>query len=213
MQKKTIAVVDDHDLFRQGIVALFRDYTEIEVVIEAGDGVDLMNQLKTKSPQVVLLDINMPRMDGITALDQLHKKYPNIKVIIISMYFEQNIIFTLMKKGAHGYLPKHADIDTVVDAVYSVLEKGFYFTEAVSRALAQGALKQEILNPFHSQSLTDKEIAVVKLICKQLTIKEMARQLSLSPRTIDSYIEKIYQKTGVRRREGIVMYAAQNNLL
>lgn len=211
--KRTIAIADDHVLFRQGLISLFRDHTQIEVIIEVGNGLELINELKEKKPDVILLDISMPVMDGIKALELIQKKYPCIKVIIISMYFEQGIIYSCMKKGANGYLPKCAGIDTVQEAVNVVLEKGYYFTDEVAKALARGALQKNIENPFHAPTLSEREIAVVKLICQQMTIKEMANSLSLSPRTIDSYIERIYQKTGVKRREGIVVYAAQNNLI
>ena len=212
--KKTIAIVDDHSLFRKGIMALLRDFEEIDVLFEAGDGNELLSLLKIKQPQVILLDISMPGLTGIEITTTLKQKHPSVKVIILSQYFDNQTIYKLMQKGANGFLPKDADIETIVDAIYMVTEKGNYFTEAVSEALAKGAISSEKIKlPFNSPALTNREIEVLRLICKEKTIKDIGTILHLSPRTIDTYIEKLYQKTGALKREGLVFYAVDHGLL
>jgi two-component system response regulator DegU len=212
--RKTLALVDDHDLFLKGLNSLLKEYEELEILFQATDGNDLLNKLKNKQPQVILLDIRMPGMDGIEALGQVRQKYPNIKIIMLTQHTEDQIIYHLMEKGANGFLAKNTDIEIVVDAIYSVIEKGYYFNDPVSKALAKGASnhKKAVL-PFNACSLSDREIEVVKLICKQMTIKEIAETLCLSPRTIDTYKENIFQKTGAKNNVGVVFYAIQYNLL
>lgn len=212
--KKTIAIVDDHTLFRKGMASLFDEFEEIEILFDSGNGKDLLNQLKSKQPQVILLDISMPVLDGLEVLPIIREKYPEIKILMLTQYFDDGMIYIAMEKGAHGYLQKEADIEQVVDAIYSVLGKGYYFTDEVSRAMTKGAAnKRKMSKPFATCALTEREIAVVRLLCKQMKIKEIAEKLNVSPRTIDSYMEKIYEKTGAKSREGIVFYAIDHKLL
>src|SRR6478672_11980134 len=113
--KKTIAVVDDHSLFREGLVSLLKEYDEFEVVLQASNGKELMDGLKKEKPQVILLDIEMPIMDGIETTVQIKKKYPNIKVIILTMHNEEGLVFDLMGRGANGFLPKDKSVEFVID--------------------------------------------------------------------------------------------------
>src|SRR5882757_3636233 len=113
-----VAVVDDQQLFRSGVVSLLKDYEELKVIIEASNGRELMEQLKRQSPHVVLLDIEMPEMNGLEAAQLLKDKYPQIKVIILTMHNEEEFIFDLITKGAHGFLPKDKSVEEVVDAIY-----------------------------------------------------------------------------------------------
>jgi len=213
-KKKTLALVDDHGLFLKGLSSLLKEYEEIDILFQATDGKDLLNKLKVKTPEVILLDIRMPVMDGIEALLHVRQKYPDVKVIMLTQHNEEQMIYHLMEKGAHGFLPKDADIEVVVDAIYAVLANGYYFNERISKALAKGAssMKKTAL-PFNVSALSEREIEVVKLICKQMTGKEIADFLCLSPRTIETYKENIFQKTGAKNNVGIVFYALQYELL
>ncbi len=216
--KKRIALVDDHDLFRKGMGSLLKEFEEIDISMEAVNGKDLFNQLTNlspaKHPHVILLDIQMPEMDGIETTMQLKKKYPGIKIIMLTMHNEEQLIYSLMEKGANGFLEKNTDIEVVVDAIYSVIEKGYYFNDYISKAMVKGVSNHKKMIRFNTvNALTDREIVVIRLICQQKTIKEIAEELSLSPRTIDSYRENIFLKTGAKNMVGIVFYAIEHNLL
>ncbi|MCW3083962.1 MAG: DNA-binding response regulator [Bacteroidetes bacterium] len=216
--KKRIALVDDHDLFRKGMGSLLKEFEEIDISMEAVNGKDLFHQLTnlspTKHPHVILLDIQMPEMDGIETTMQLKKKYPAIKIIMLTMHNEEQLIYSLMEKGANGFLEKNTDIEVVVDAIYSVIEKGYYFNDYISKAMVKGVSNHKKMIRFNTvNALTDREIVVIRLICQQKTIKEIAEELSLSPRTIDSYRENIFLKTGAKNMVGIVFYAIEHNLL
>lgn len=212
-KKVSVAVVDDHQLFRKGIIALLKDFPEIEVVFEAGNGNELITALKTFQPDVILLDVSMPELAGIELLAKVKNKYPDMKVVMLSQHFDNQTIYNFMKNGANGFLPKDAEIETIIEAFHAVTEKGNYFSDRVSEALARGAVRSVKVNPsFAAVSLTSREIEVLRLICKEKSIQEIGDILHLSPRTIDTYIEKLYHKTGARKREGLVVFAMQHDL-
>jgi two-component system, NarL family, response regulator DegU len=208
-----VAVVDDHNLFRAGMVAMLKDYEELKVVIEACDGRDLLEKLKTKMPHVVLLDIEMPGMDGVETTIKLKEKFPGIKIIILSMHNEDEFIFELISKGAHGFLPKHKTIDEVVDAIYSVLETGKYHNAKIASAMTSGS--QGLVKSMHLplSKLTDKETEVLKLICKQKTNKEIAVILNIGIRTVETHRTAILTKTGTKNTAGLVIYALRHKLI
>lgn len=211
--KISVAIVDDHDLFRKGLVSLLKEFEEISILIQATNGQDLLSQLKNKQPHVILLDIEMPIMDGIEAVAHVRQKYPNIKVIMLTQHYDEQMIYHLMEKGAHGFLPKNADIEIVVDAIYAVIEKGYYYSDSVSKAMITGATNKKTILSFHSCNLSEREIEVVRLICKQMTIREIADTMCLSPRTIETYRENIYLKTDSKNTVGVAFYAMKHKLL
>ena len=212
--KKTIAVVDDQYLFRQGLISLLKEYDEFDVIMEASNGKEFLDKLRAKQPHIVLMDLEMPVMDGIETTIALKKEFPNVKIIILTMHNDEEFIVHLIEKGANGFLPKDTDIEVVVDAINSVLENGYYFDDRISKAMVKGLVRTKKVKPsFTDQHLTEKEMTVVKLICKEYTNKEIAEKLCLSPRTIDSYRENILLKTKAKNTAGIVMYAVKHNLL
>lgn len=215
MRKKIkIAVVDDQHLFRQGLISLLNEYTELDVIIEAGNGKELLEKLKERQPDVVLLDLEMPVMDGIETSIAIKNRYPKIKIIILTMHTDDEFIIHLLEKGVRGFLPKDKDIEVVVDAIYAVLEKGYYFDEHISKAMVKGLVKTKKVNPsFAARYLSEKEIVVINLICKEYTNKEIADKLSISSRTVDAHRTTILLKTGAKNTAGIVMYAFKHNLL
>lgn len=209
-----LAIVDDHDLFRKGLIALLKDFNELEVVFEASNGEELIEQLKKKTVDVILMDIQMPIMDGIEATERLQNKYVDTKIIILTMHNEEGFIHHLISKGANGFLLKNQDIEIVVDAIYGVIENGYYFNDRVSRAMVKGLLdSNKILPDFKEVKLTGREIEIIRLICKELTNKEIAEKLCLSFRTIEGYKVRILRKTKAKNSIGIVMYAVKHNLL
>lgn len=209
-----IAVVDDHKLFRAGIIALLGDYSDMEVVLEAANGKELFKQLKRHTPHVVLLDIEMPEMNGIETTLLLKKEYPKIKIIILTMHSEEEFIFDLMTKGANGFLSKDKSVDNVTDAIYSVMKKGYYYNDQITQAIIRGNTGMiEAPELLKKAALTDREIEVVKLICEQKTNKEIADLLFISIRTVDNHKNNIFIKIGVNTTVGIVMFAVQTKLV
>lgn len=216
-----IAVVDDHYLFRAGIISLLKDYEDLNVVIQASNGKDLFKQLKnyTESakrslPDVILLDIQMPEMDGIETTIQLQKDYPDIKIVILTMHNEEEFIFDLMNKGASGFLAKDKTVDMVLDAIYSVMNTGIYFNEQILQAIVRGS-QGKLKTPEFSKDtdLSEREIEIIQLICDQKTNRQIAEILEVSQRTIEAHRTAIASKTGVKNTAGLVLFAIKNNLI
>lgn len=213
-EKISIAVVDDQFLFRQGLISLLKEFDNLEVIMEASNGKELLEKMKVKLPDIVLLDLEMPVMDGIETTVEIKRKYPFIKIIILTMHTDDEFIIQLVEKGASGFLPKDKDIEVVVDAINSVVENGYYFDEHISKAVVKGLVKAKKTNlSFTVQYLSEKEIAVIKLICKEYTNREISEKLGLSNRTVDAHRQTILLKTGAKNTAGIVMYAVKHNLL
>lgn len=209
-----LAVVDDHALFRKGLIALLKEFPELEVTIEASNGEELLEQLKKKRVDVILLDLQMPVMDGIETTERLQNKYLGTKIIIITSHNEEGFIHHLISKGANGFLLKDQDIEIVVDAIYGVIENDYFFNDRVSRAMVKGLLDSNKIRPtFKEVSLSEKEVIIIRLISQELTNKEIAEKLIVSVRTIDGHKERILQKTKAKNSIGIIMYAMRHNLL
>lgn len=208
-----MAVVDDHDLFRSGLIALLKDYEELKVIIEAADGNELLLQLKIRQPHVVLLDIEMKGLNGIDTIRILKEKFPAIKIIVLTMHTEDEYIFEVISRGAHGFIPKNKTVDEVVDAIYAVMEKGKYYNERILNAMVSGS--QGLIKTMHlpPSGLTDKETQVLKLICKQKTNKEIAHELGIGTRTVESHRNSILNKTGSKNTAGLVIYALKHKLV
>ncbi|MBS1636736.1 MAG: response regulator transcription factor [Bacteroidetes bacterium] len=214
MKKIKLAVVDDQELFRRGIISLLKENEELSVVIEAQNGKELVDAMKRRKPNIVLLDIEMPIMDGIATTEYLHATYPDVKILILTMHDDDEFVIHLIDKGAHGFLLKNNSIDVVVDAIYSIMGNGYYFNDHVSKMMIKGLVRSKKIKPnFNPVNLSDREIEVIKLICKEHTTSEISTKLCLSVRTVDNHRESILEKTGARNVAGIVMFAIKNNLL
>lgn len=214
MKKIKLAVVDDQLLFRRGIISLIKEFEEIDVVVEAGNGKELIEAIKKRKPHIVLLDLQMPVMDGIETTAYLSEKYPDIKILILTMHDDDEFILHLIEKGANGFLLKNNSIDIVIDAIYSIVENGYYFNDRISKTMIKGLVRSKKIKPvFQSVSLSDREIEVIMLICKEYTNKEISERLCISIRTVENHRDKILEKTGARNTAGIVMFALKNNLL
>jgi len=216
-----IAIADDHALFRKGMRNLLEEINGIEVIIEAGNGQELLDQLEHTPVELILLDLSMPVLDGMATLPKLREHYPDIKVLVLSMYDQENFVAHLMKEGASGYLVKDADFEEVERAIKSTLEKGYYFSEQVSEVLLDALKnKQKTIPSLNNQArtpvaddLTPREKEVLRLICDELTTSEIAEKIFLSPRTIEGYRNRLLDKTGAKNTAGLVVYAAKQGWL
>lgn len=206
-----VGLVDDQQLFRAGINSLLKEFDNIQVILEASNGKELFDQLKRQKPHVVLLDIEMPEMNGVETTLQLKEKYPEIKIVILTMHDEDEFIFDLITKGAHGFLPKDKSVEEVVDAIYAVMEKGKYYNEGMMDIMVNGS--KGLVKQLKLASLTDKEIEIIQMICKQKTNKEIGEIMGLSMRTIENHRATILVKTDTKNVAGIVMYALKHRII
>src|SRR5690349_21508129 len=213
----SVALVDDHVLLRNGLASLVKSFGEYTVLFEANNGKHFIDQLSSPRslPDVVLLDINMPEMDGYDTALWLKKHHPEIKVLALSMYDNENAIIRMFKAGAKGYILKDCDPQELRTALDSIVRKGYYYSEMVTGKLIYtlNQLDEEESNIKQLVQLNEREIEFLKLACTEMTYKEIADRMFLSPRTIDGYRDALFEKLSAKTRVGLVMYAIRNGIV
>src|ERR1044072_4068632 len=198
-----VAIADDHEIFRDGLRAMLQKQPDILMVAEAANGKDLIEQVKTQEPDIVISDVKMPVMDGAAATRHLTEHYPHIGIIALTMFDEEDLIIDMLEAGARGYLLKNADKNEIIEAIKSVYQQQPYYCRHTSNKLAQMVAKSEF-NP--------REIEIVADICNGLTSKQIAEKIFLSVRTVEGLRLKIMEKMEVKNTAGIIIYAIKNNL-
>ncbi|UYQ95158.1 response regulator transcription factor [Chitinophaga horti] len=212
-----VAIADDHKIFRSGVINTLTPYENINVVFEAEDGEHLLDIMTRQLPDVILMDLKMPKLDGIAATVQVKEKYPDVKVIILTMYEDDNFIVHLVENGANAYLLKNSEPEEIYEAICTTFEKGFYFNENVNLALLKKVLhknKQQFKPTFKNEiQLNERELEVLKMICSELTTQEISEKIFLSPRTVEGIRQKLLEKINVKNTVGLVLYAFRNGLI
>ncbi len=207
-KKITIGIVDDHTLFRSGLSSLLSEFNQIDVVFEASDGLDLQHKLKSHSTvQVLLMDIHMPYIDGFTATRWVKEHYPQVQVLALSMIEEEKDIIHMLKAGAGGYMLKESKPVELLASIQTIAEKGFYLNDLVSGRLII-TLKQET-----KPQLSTKELIFMQLCSTDMTYKEIASHMGISPRTVDNYREALFLRLNVKSRTGLVVYGIREKLI
>ncbi|MGZ3767451.1 MAG: response regulator, partial [Mucilaginibacter sp.] len=177
--KIRIAIVDDHTLFRNGVASLMSEFDELQVVFEAENGQQLQEALAKRGlPDVVLMDINMPVMDGYEATLWLKRNHPQIKVLALSMFEDDQAVIKMIRCGACGYVLKESKPRELLEAIKTIHSKGVYINEMVSGKLIRSVTDEE------DAEITKKELDFLKYCCSELTYKEIADKMNVSPRTV-----------------------------
>jgi DNA-binding NarL/FixJ family response regulator len=211
-----VAVVDDQQLFRKGMVSLIEEYKDFEVVLEAANGKELIDWIRNFKPQVILLDVDMPIMNGIEVTEYLNKHFPDIKIIILTTYDDEDLIFHLAQKGAHGFLLKDSAVESVAEAIQTVMNDQRYFKDKISEKLMDAVVRSNktfSLSGMQQSALSEREKEIVRLICKEHTTREIAALLNITPKTVEGHRENICQKIQARNVAGIVKYAVKHKLI
>ena len=210
MNKIKIAIVDDHQLFRDGIHSLLSKNDDFEILISSENGKDFFEKLKSDNlPEIVLLDLTMPEMNGFEVLIKLKKKYPNVKAIAISMHDDGNYIMQSIRGGAYGYLLKNADEEELLLAIDTVLNGNKYFNQEISQKMIN-IMSLEGVSP---KKLSPKEMQILKMIAEGLTTKEIAQNLYISTRTVETHRNNMMKKLEVKNTPELINKAAQLSLL
>ena len=210
-----IGLVDDHEIFRQGLVSLIKLQEGIRVLFQLSNGAELIEALKESTkPDVILLDIEMPGVDGRQALQVVRTKYPNIKVVMLSMHTKLDYISEFIALGAHGVLSKECDFDKLVDAIYGVHYKGFYLDEVVSKALVSNIrlLSKHMPAGLQTGPLDKVDLQIIELICQGKNSKEIAGEVCLSIRTVQGRRLRISKKTETSNTIELVIYAIKHGI-
>lgn len=212
-KKILVAVADDHTLLRNALARLISSFENYQVIFEADNGKDVKDKLsKHVIPDIILLDVNMPESDGYETARWIYKNYPQVKVLALSMFSDEGTIIRMLRLGAKGYIMKNADPEELKLALDSVLKKDFYLSEYISGKIISG-LHKDIDMPEEPISLSEKEKEFLRWVCTELTYKDIAGKMFVSPRTVDDYRNSLFEKLKVKTRIGLVLYAIRNGLV
>jgi DNA-binding NarL/FixJ family response regulator len=215
-ETKNIAIVDDHTMFRKGLVSLINLFPGYQVQLEAANGQDLIKQLQPdKVPDILLLDIVMPEMDGYATARWVRLNYPEIRILALSTMEGENAIIKMIRNGARGYVLKDAEPAELKSAFDDVLSLGYFFNDLMSRKVLQNVhqLGSAADETGVFSKLTENEITFLKLACSEKTYFEIAKEMFLSERTIDGYRDSVFKKLNVTTRVGMALYAVKNGLV
>jgi DNA-binding NarL/FixJ family response regulator len=210
-----LAIADDHKIFRDGVRMALKQKESLKIIWEADDGKDMMHKLKIKLPDVLLMDIRMPEVDGINAIQLIRKEYEALKIIVLSMYDDKEIITKMMEFGANAYLSKTSEPDEIYKAIDVCMRDDFYFNDLVNSAVLLKLQHKKTVRKFYPNSvkLNEKELKILKLICEDKTTEEISEDVFLSPRTIETIRQNMKTKVGAKTIAGLVMYAIRNKLV
>ena len=209
MKKIRVLIVDDHAVLRAGLRTLLNLQPDMEVAGEAAEGLEALERVKRLEPDVVLMDITLPGMEGLEATKRLKKTHPNVKVLILTMHEDRRYLYSALKAGASGYVVKRAADTELIDAIRAAHRGDVFLHPSMARIVAEDYVEQGATE----QGLSDREREVLRLIAEGCTYKEMAKLLTVSVKTIETYRERIKGKLGLNTRAELVRYALEKGLL
>jgi two-component system invasion response regulator UvrY len=206
MNKIKLVICDDHQLFSSALAEMLEKQADLEVLFTASNGNNLLEKLHNRpvQPDIVLLDVNMPELDGFETAKQLKEKYPSIKILALSMNRTDDDVIGMLRNGARGYILKDASAIELKNAINELQAKGFYNNELS----AKGAL--HLIHGAKEIEFNEREKEFLKWVCTELTYKEIADKMNVSPRTVDGYRDSLFEKIGVKTRTGLAVYAIQH---
>ena len=210
-----VAIADDHQIFRKGVILSLRPYTSISFVQEAENGDELLAGLDSSQPDVILMDLRMPGKDGIETTKIISKKYPHIHIIVLTMYEDERFVVHLMENGANGYLLKNSDPAEIKKAILEVKSKGYYLNNFVNRILLKKShAKAKTLPTLNSEiQISEKEKEVIRLVCMEYTAQEIAKEMNISPRTVEAIKDRLIERFCVKNSVVLVFFAMKNSLI
>jgi DNA-binding NarL/FixJ family response regulator len=209
----SVLVADDHSVVRQGIRHVLEGEDDIKVCAEAGDGEEVLEQVEKHRPDLVVLDVTMPRLSGLETLERLRAKHPGVKTVLLSFRADPPIVQSAVSLGADGYLLKNARPDEILAAIREVMRGGCYFSPPVAREIVDQIRqpKRKGDEPFTHLSLRERE--VLRHIAEGLSAKEIAKELNISTKTVEAHRTSVMRKLGVRKATELVRYAVRHGLI
>ena len=213
---KTVALIDDHVLLRNGLANLIETLGDYKVLFQADNGKQFVETVQNGTvPNIVLIDINMPIMDGYETAIWIRENKLKIINLALSMYDDENSIIKMFKAGAKGYILKDCDPSELKTALEALVTKGFYYNEMITGKLIHtiNTLDEKEIQSKMLAKLNDREITFLKLVCSEYTYKEIAEKMFVGSRTVDGYRDALFEKLEVKSRVGLVMFAIKNGVI
>ncbi|MFH2096787.1 MAG: response regulator transcription factor [Bacteroidota bacterium] len=217
MKKIKVILVDDHQIVRDGIKSLLGTTASIEVIGEAGDGYELMDLLKNTHPDLVLMDINLPKISGIETTKLVRHNYPGLKILMLSMYTSEDFIFNAIKAGVNGYLEKNTTKKELQTAIQEIFHGNEYYSRSISETILKGAINRTragAASPAQEEKpLTVREKEILQLVIEGISNPEISEKLFISIRTVETHKTNIMRKLGVSNMVDLVKFAIKNKLV
>lgn len=208
----SILIADDHGIVREGLRRLLETETDVAVCGEAVDGEDLLRQAERLHPDVVILDITMPRLGGLETLERLRKKLPNVRAILLSVHGDAPFVQSAVELGADGYLLKNGPASDIIEAVRAVTKGGSFFSPPIAREIVE-QLRTPARGSGPFAVLSSREREILRLIADGLSAKEIASSLAISTKTVEAHRTSLMRKLGVRKATELVRYAVKHGLV
>ncbi|HEV8083346.1 MAG TPA: response regulator transcription factor [Chitinophagaceae bacterium] len=212
-----IAIADDHKIFRDGIKMALSPKQNLKMIWEAEDGKDLLHKIAIKKPDVLLMDIRMPEIDGINAIELLRKEYEDLKIIVLTMYDDQQMISKMMEMGANAYLTKTTDPDEIYEAILTCMNEDFYFNQLVNNAVMGKLMQKKNVRQHYGSHIpitfSEKELKILQLLAEDKTTEDISKIIFLSPRTIETIRQTMKNKVGAKTIGGLITYGMRNKMI
>lgn len=219
--KIKLAIADDHSLFRKGLIELLRQQEQYELLFDADNGKTLIDRIlgnKELIPDIIIMDIKMPGMNGYETVAWLRENYPDIRVLVVSSISTDDDIIKMLKLGVKGYLTKEMEPEDLHEALNSIAQKNYYYTDFVTNRLIHSILNEAennntILHHKVWDSLNIRQKEFIRHACTEMNYEEIAREMNVSPKTIDGYRDVVFERFNVKSRVALVLYAIKNKLV
>lgn len=214
MSKISLIIVDDHKIFRDGLKLLLSRFPNVELIGEASDGAEFLDLLKEKKPDIVFMDINMPKINGLEATKLALQRYPDLKIIILTTFLEEEYIEQMITAGVEGYMLKNSELDEFDKAINRVFYGGNYFSEEIVGMILSNIKRLRTQKKISNKhNFTPRETEILRLICKGLSNEQIAESTFVSIKTIEKHKSILFQKTNTQNTVNLVIYAFKNELI
>jgi DNA-binding NarL/FixJ family response regulator len=217
MENIKIALADDEVLFRKGIAFLLQRKKNIDIIFEGSNGQELISFLRENNhngtnPDIIIIDLKMPIINGVEATKIIHEEFPDIKIIALTSYNTKSFIANMIDVGAASYLVKNTTPQELMTTISEVYANGFYYNDEVLQVIHEYLIspKKKVKSRYLDEQLTNREVEVLKLICKQFSGAEIAEKLFLSTRTVEGHRNNLLRKTECKNMIGLIVYAINN---
>ncbi|PCH71724.1 MAG: DNA-binding response regulator [Bacteroidales bacterium] len=215
METIKVILVDDHKIFRDGFRLLLQSFLYVEVIDEASNGLELLKVLEVHIPDIIFMDINMPRVDGVEASKRALKKYPDLKIIALTTFLDDDYLEQMLMAGVEAYMLKNADLEEFEKAILKVYSGGNYFSSEIVALLSEklNILRSRKIQQMELPVFTDREKEILELICKGFGNKEIAEKTFISTKTVEKHKSSLFQKTGALNTVNLVIYSFKHQIV
>ncbi len=214
MEQITIVLADDQPIFRKGLEQLLNNYQNMKVVGHANNGIEAIDAARDHQPDILILDVSMPKMRGTEALKRIKEVSPDTKILVLSMYDQEEYILHALKYGASGYLLKQSASEEFEAAISMILKDNIYLSPEISRfIITDWVLKSQENNIIHIAPISDREKQVLKLVAEGNSNKEIGQLLRISPKTVETHRHRLMKKLKLKNLADLIRYAFKANLI